>query len=123
MPKNKVFLNDDDIVEIHVVGDQTQASVLAMGKLAEDLLKELAQKKQPALILDDITQMGKTDTPARQAVQKLSGLLPFQKTAMLGDGGPVMRYGTQILLSAIGMGDRIKYFEDRDEAIRWLKQA
>lgn len=122
MSQNQVFINDSNVIEIHVVGDQTASSVEAMGKQAEALLAELADKQLPGLILDDITQMGRTDTPARQTVSHLARSLPFARTAMIGDGGVTMKYGTQLLLQAIGMGSKIKYFEDREAALRWLHQ-
>ena len=121
MSANKVFLNDDDIVEIHVVGDQTHDSVMAMGAATEKLLTKLAAQNKIGLILDDITALGATDTAARQTVSQLARTLPFAKTAMVGDGGKLIRVGTEFLLQAIGMGSKIKYFENRDDAIKWLK--
>jgi hypothetical protein len=120
--KNTLHINDDGILEIHVIGDQTYQSVMDMGAETDRLLKVLAEQHKPGLILDDLTQMGLTDTAARQAVSKLARTLPFRKVAMLSKGGPLMRYGTKLLLQAIGMGAKIKYFEDHDAALRWLNE-
>lgn len=119
--KNKVVINDDDIIEIFVIGDQTRDSILPMGNETRACLEKLAAEQKPGLILDDLTQLGQTDIPARQAVSDLAKTLPFKKVAMVGQPNLLMRYGTKLLLQAIGMGNKIKYFENRDEAIRWLK--
>ena len=120
MTKNKIYINDDDILEVRVIGDQTYASVMDMGTEVSRLLEELAKQQKPGLILDDLTEMGNTDTAARQAVNQLARSLKYKKVAMVASGSPLMRYGTKLLLEAIGMGKKIQYFEDRDKAYRWL---
>lgn len=87
-----------------------------MGNKARTLLE--SRKVRP-LILDDITQMGKTNTPARKEVSNLAKTLPFNRTALVGNGSIVMRVGTNLLLSAIGL-KKVRYFESRDQAIEWL---
>lgn len=113
---NKVFLNKHKIVEIHVVGEQNGASVTAMGRKIQKLL---AQKDAKPLILDDISAMTKTNTMARRTVANLSRRLPFTKAAMVGDGSAIMRIGTNLLLSAVGMKN-VHYFDNRSDAIKWL---
>ncbi|HEU5187702.1 MAG TPA: STAS/SEC14 domain-containing protein [Candidatus Saccharimonadales bacterium] len=115
--ENKVFINEYGIVEIHVVGSQTKESVSAMGSKTQALLESREAKP---LILDDITRMAKTDTPARQEVSNLAKTLRFKKTALVGNGSIAMRVGTNLMLSAIGMGAKLRYFESRDKAIAWL---
>ena len=121
MTSNKVLLTDDDIIEIKVVGDQTHESVMAMGELVRGYLRELSSRHAAGLVLDDVTRMGITDIPARQAVSQLARTLPYKRAALLGTSNLLMRYGTRLLLKAIGMGGKIRYFEDREAAIRWLK--
>lgn len=121
MAQNKVTVFDDDIVEIQVIGDQTRATVLAMGELANGLLNSLKSQNKRCLVLDDVTAMGVTDTAARRAVKDLASSLHYEKAAMVGSGNLVMRYGTKFLLQAIGMDHKIKYFENRQDAINWLR--
>ena len=122
MAANKVFLNSDDIIEIHVVGAQTQVSVQAMGVELQALLDKLRAQNKPLLVLDNLMEMGHTDTPARQTVSELARNLQYDKVAMLGPNKPLMVHGTQLLLQAIGMGRKIKYFVDLDAANAWLKK-
>ena len=118
--KNQVSISDD-IIEVQVVGDQTYDSVMAMGKEVQEALETMSATGQPGLILDNLTQMGLTDTPARQAVSQLARSLKYKKVAMVTQPSILMRYGTKLLLQAIGMGSKIKYFESREAALRWLK--
>ena len=116
---NEVTIKDD-IVHIYVIGDQTAASVAAMGKDTLQLLKKLEAQGKPGLILDDITLLGNTDMQARRAVVDLAKSLPYKKTAMLGDGSVLMRVGTNLMLKAMGKGDSVRYFENRDLAVTSL---
>lgn len=118
--QNEVVLKND-IIHIYVIGDQTAASVAAMGKDIVRLLKKLKTQGKPGLVLDDITLLGNTDIQARRAVVDLAKTLPYKKTAMLGDGSVLMRVGTNLMLKAMGKGDSVRYFENRDLAIAWLR--
>lgn len=117
---NSVWLNDDGIIEIRVLGNQTYDTVTKMGEDAEELLASLKILGKPGLILDDITELGNTDIAARKKVASLANTLPFERVAMLGDGSVVMRVGTNLLLRAVGKGRQIRYFEDRAKAVEWL---
>jgi UDP-N-acetylmuramyl pentapeptide synthase len=117
---NNVSLHDDGFIEISVVGNQTEMSVRAMGAQTAHLLQTLADRGRPLLVLDDITHLGRTNIGARQTVAKLAKTLHFDRLAMLGDGSTMMRVGTNLMLSAIGKGNKIRYFDNRDEAIAWL---
>lgn len=120
---NSVVLGDDGIILIKVEGDQTEESVNVMGRQVEACLAKLAEQNKPGLVIDDITKLGATNIPARQTVAMYARTLPYKKLAMLGDGNTAMRVGTNLLLKAIGMGSKVKYFEDRAEATKWLLGA
>lgn len=117
--QNEVTLKND-IVHIYVIGDQTATSVAAMGKDTLRLLKKLEAQSKPGLVLDDITLLGNTDMQARRGVVDLAKTLPYKRAAMLGDGSVLMRVGTNLMLKAMGKGDSVRYFENRDLAIAWL---
>lgn len=121
MPDNKVFINDQGLLEIHVVGDQTYDTVMQMGQEMKRLIAELESQHKPVLVLDDVTRMERTNTGARQAVNHIARTFSYKKAAMVGSSAPLMRYGTMLLLQAIGMGQKIKYFDDQQAAIDWLK--
>ena len=64
--------------------------------------------------------MGHTNIPARQLVAELAKTLEFDRVAMIGDGSTLMRVGTNLMLTAIGKGSSIRYFDTRDQAVAWL---
>ena len=117
----KVFLNNDDVIEVLVIGDQNVASVELMGRQIDTLLTELKARGKPGLVLDDLLQIGRVDADARKLVVELGKRLDYDRLAMVGKGG-IMRFGTNLMLRATGRGYKIKYFDDRDLAMTWLLQ-
>jgi UDP-N-acetylmuramyl pentapeptide synthase len=122
MNPNRVFLNDRGIVEIHVVGDQTMASVQAMGDEALRLAEKQRQAGKPALILDNLLQMGLVPPEGRKLVVDLIKSNNYDRLAMLGKGR-LLRLGANLMLQATGKGNRVKYFEELSTCETWLQEA
>lgn len=120
MNNNKVFINKHGIVEIKVRGDQTVASVQIMGDEAVRLAAELREKGQPALILDNLIEMGDVPVQARRRVAELVKSSAYDKLAMLGSG-TLLKLGANLILQASGRGKYVRYFDNRTAAIGWLK--
>jgi len=119
--QNRIFINEQGIIEILVVGDQTVESVQAMGDTATALARKQAAAGRPALLLDNLLQMGTVPAEARKLVVDLIKSTDYDKLAMLGTD-PVLRFGANLMLQATGKGARVKYFEDRDKCVAWLLQ-
>lgn len=119
MHDNRVFINSQGIIEIAVVGDQTVDSVRAMGDQALELARQQQQAGKPAVILDNLLQMGAVPSAARKLVVELIKSTDYDKLAMLGSDS-VLRVGANLMLQATGKGSKVKYFEDRDACERWL---
>lgn len=118
---NRVFLNNDNIIEIEVVGDQNAASVELMGRQVDTFITQLKAVGKPCLVLDNLLQIGKVDAQARRLVVELGKRLDFDRAAMVGEGH-LMSFGTNLMLRATGKGYKLKFFTDRDEAVRWLQE-
>ena len=118
--ENKVYLDNNGLIVIEVIGDQNVQSVEAMGQAVAVLIESRRKQGKPALLLDNLLHMGKVDTEARKKVVELSKTLNYDKTAMLGKGG-LMRFGTRLMLQAAGKADKIRYFDDANEATYWLQ--
>ena len=117
---NKVILNDEGIIEIQVVGGQDVASVMAMGEKVKHLAASQRAAQESVLVLDDILAMGEVPPDARKMVVDLGKTTDYDRLAMLGKGG-ILRIGANLMLSATGRGDKVKYFDDRAQAVAWLK--
>ena len=121
MATNRVYLNSDGIIEIEVIGDQNAASVELMGRQADTLITQLKAVGKPCILLDNLLQVGKVGPEARRSVVEIAKRLDFDRAAMLGQGG-LMRFGANLMLRATGKSYNLRYFDDRDEAIKWLKE-
>lgn len=119
MHTNKVFINDDGIVEIMVVGNQTVESVQAMGDKAIALAEAQRAAGKSSVILDNLLLMGMVPPEARKLVVDLIKSNEYDKLAMLGSDA-ILRFGANLMLQATGKGSRVKYFEDRDKCVAWL---
>jgi hypothetical protein len=116
---NKVYLNSDQIIEIEVIGDQNIESIEVMGRQIDTLITQMKAVGKPCLLLDNLLQIGKVGPEARTKVVELTKVLDYDRAAMLGKGG-LMRFGANLMLRASGKSYHIRYFDNRDEAIRWL---
>jgi UDP-N-acetylmuramyl pentapeptide synthase len=122
MPSNKVFLTPTGILQIDVVGDQTAGSVVLMGKDIQALIQQLRHDSRPVLLLDNLKQLGSTDSTARHEVARLARSLEFDRGAMVGSSNAFMRHSTNLMLHAIGRSN-LRYFSSFDAAFIWLGVA
>lgn len=120
MSKNSVFINEYDVVEIVVNGDQTVDSVQAMGDEATKLLRKLRADSKPQLLLDNLFFVGSLPFDARRRVVDLVKAGEFERFAVVGRG-TAMRLGANLLIQAIGRGRQVRYFENYMKAIAWLR--
>jgi hypothetical protein len=98
-----------------VIGDQTPESVTLMGEAT----KKFLETEKSKLVLDDITRIGNVGKEARQTVVDYGKMLSYDRLAMLGSNG-LLQLGSNLMLAAVGKGNKVKYFQDRDKAISWL---
>lgn len=119
MTRNAVSLNDDGIIEIKVVGDQTAATVGMMGVQAAGLAAERRDAGKPVLILDDLRRMGNVPAEGRQVVVELGRTLDYDRLVMLGDN-PLLRIGANLLMRATGQAGKLRYADSFQTATAWL---
>jgi hypothetical protein len=116
---NKVFVNSEGFIEIWVVGDQTAADTREMGEKVTYYIEQLRTVGKPVLILDNLIKMGRTDNDVRKEVGRFGKTLDFDRAAMVGDGSLFMRYGTNLMLRAVGRPNA-RYFGNLESARKWL---
>jgi hypothetical protein len=117
---NRVFVNDYDIVEIVVDGDQTIEFIHSMARDAKVLLAKQRAANKSAMLLDNLMDIGSVSREARKLVVDYVRELDYDKLAMVGKGG-VFQFSANLLLQAIGKGRIVKYFDDYGAAVKWLK--
>jgi hypothetical protein len=120
LDKNTVYVNQSNVIEIVVCGDQTVESVQQLGDEALRLAAIQRDKHHPALILDNLLQIGSVPPEARKRVVDLIKSTDYNKLAMVG-ASPMIRFGANLMLQATGKGGRVKYFDSYDAALAWLK--
>lgn len=116
---NKVFLNDDGIIEVHAIGVQTEASVRSLAEDVERLGESCRLDGKPVLVLDNIQQMGDISEAGRKVVVEFGKSSIYDKLAMVG-AGAFLRLGANLLIGAIGKGSKVRYFENKATAVSWL---
>jgi UDP-N-acetylmuramyl pentapeptide synthase len=119
--KNKVFVNDHDVVEIQVIGDQTLKSIRAMATAADELSEKGRKAGKRTLLLDNLTEIGQVSPEGRRLVVELAKTLKYDKLAMYGNS-IVLRLAANLMLQAIGKRKKLKFFDDFDKAVEWLKK-
>jgi hypothetical protein len=118
---NKIFINKQNIVECQVIGDQTSESITAMGEKIQDQLAQLKSERKPLLLLDDIIKIGQVTPNGRNMVVSLAKTLPYDRLAMLGNNG-FIRLGANLIIRASGKARKLRYFTNRNEAVKWLQE-
>jgi UDP-N-acetylmuramyl pentapeptide synthase len=91
-----------------------------MGDEAVRLCAELRKAKQRALILDNLLEVGDVPVAARRRVAELVRSSKYDKLAMLG-AGALLKLAANLILQATGRGKSVRYFDNRTDAIKWLK--
>ena len=107
---------------IEVVGDQTVETVEQMGHKIEGLITDRRTLGKPCLILDNLLSMGVVGSDARKKVVDLARGLDYDRAAMVGRAGIMMRLGTNLMLRATGRSYHARYFENEQEARSWLNE-
>jgi UDP-N-acetylmuramyl pentapeptide synthase len=116
---NKVYLDQAGLLQVLVIGDQTEDSVREMGEKLYAFVMQLRSQRQPVLVLDNLLEMGATTSEARREVGRIAKSLDFDLAAMVGDNSLPMRYSTNLMLRAIGKSN-LRYFGNIDSARKWL---
>ena len=122
--KNKVWINQDGLIEVDVVGDQTPDTVRQMSDEVMILAGELRLQGKEVFVLDDISRMSLKQPPAvAREVGAQAKRIQFTRLALLGSGNALLRYGTNFIIRGLGMPKTMKYFTDRPTAERWLREG
>lgn len=115
--RNQVRLTDDNIIEVTLVGNQTDETFKSVYYEAEPLIEELVAKQKPVLIIIDMTRETGYSLSSDKAAMEILESVNYTKLAMFN---PPHRKVVEGIVMAIGKSDSTKVFSDRVEALAWL---
>jgi hypothetical protein len=116
---NKVTLSPNGYIEVKVVGDQNYLSFDGLKKDVNNLAEQLHFDGRSVIGLVDLTEMTSFNTGSNRAALEILEDTPYKKVAMFGANAAINNV-TNLLIKALGKGDRTKLFKDRAAALTWL---
>lgn len=110
----------DGTIELVQTGYQTTKSILEYSNEISALVKQRRADKKPALLLVDIGGITGHESTVRDiAHNNLTN--DFDSLAIVTDDNITARLIGNWLVKLVGQGERVRFFEGRDEALAWLK--
>ena len=115
--ENRLYLGEDNILDITNVGEIDEKTAIAM---KEALLKLMNMVEGKVHALTDLNKAGKTTPQARKIFQ---GLAEHEKAGKVAQVGmhPVARVLGSFVMGVSKKKD-FRFFKTREEALAWLKQ-
>jgi hypothetical protein len=122
--KYKTFFNPSGFVEQHFIGIQTPESVIAAVDELVKRAKNLKDKGQQAMILVCVEEVPKIDISGKMAGARKQAVAAmrsaeYDRIAIYGNTAVQILVNTLVLIS--GKRDKIRVFDNRVDALRWLK--
>ena len=116
---NQVFLGEDGFIHQILGKDMTPQD------LRDDLIKlleieeQLIRQNKPIKVLLDASNIKKSDKATRKEGLNNLSQMHYEKIGLYGTN-PYMKHIVNFVLSASGMGSKIKVFSTAEEAVQWL---
>jgi hypothetical protein len=101
-----------------VIGDQTQG---VADRWASKFNQVFRQSERPIDIFVDLRNMGKSSLYSRKAAAEIIKNDKVARIALFG-ANIFTRTIAKFIISASGKSEKIQFFDDKEQAIRWLKK-
>lgn len=120
----KTFLNPAGFIDQYYVGAQTPQEILAAIKRLGYYSNKLQKQEKPVLILVDVSRITKIDLSNRTLSARKAGIkamrsVKYKRAAVCGPL-PIQILVTTLALVA-GAHSKVRVFENRLDAVRWLR--
>ena len=115
--KTRMYLGEDNVLRITVVGEVDEETQTAFNNAAYKLAG-MVEGKVNALI--DLNKTGKMSTEARKTAARMADNAKFRKLAFLGLH-PVARVIASFFMGVSQKKD-MRFFRTEEEALTWLKE-
>ncbi|MEI8338602.1 MAG: hypothetical protein WCF91_01585 [bacterium] len=119
---NRIFLNQDGIVEAIIEGEQTYMTFDNLTVDAQKLLDQLQKEGRPRLGVIDVTNQKNFTPDTNRAAMQILESLNYDKVAIYG-AKALLTEVTKAIILAMGKTNNTKIFPDRDSAVAWLKST
>lgn len=116
---HQVFLNPNNIIEIHLVGDITPEDMAYLGKEVIRLSTDVDKQGLPIKLLADYTKAGLTQTLVVTLAKSLLKAIQIDRMATYGTDALTTKTIAEVLESG-DYKEKIKLFNTRAEAEAWL---
>ena len=116
---NTMQVLPDGVIELVQTGYQTMESSTQFMPQIDELVRQCRAKKQPALILADISGITGHDAKVRDMAHDMLKS-DFDKMALVTAANITARLIGNWLVKIVGVGERVQFFEDRQKALDWL---
>lgn len=116
---DRIFLNEEGLIEVQVEGDQTYMTFENLKPDATELLNKLQQAGKPRLGLIDISKQGKFSADSNRAAMEVLESLNYDKLAIFG-GNAITTEVSKAIVLAMGKSGNTKVYQKREEAVNWL---
>ena len=116
---DRIFLNEEVLIEVQVEGDQTYMTFENLKPDATELLNKLQQAGKPRLGLIDISKQGKFSADSNRAAMEVLESLNYDKLAIYG-GNAITTEVSKAIVLAMGKSGNTKVYQKREEAVNWL---
>jgi hypothetical protein len=115
---NTLGQSQDGIIELTLTGHQTRQSSQQFTDDINQMVAELRTKKQKALILVNLAGVTGHDADVRDDARETMKN-DYDGLALYGENVPVRMLANWLIRSS-GQGDRVRFFDTKEEALKWL---
>ena len=119
MGNNKITIDDDNIIRCTIQNNHTESEAESIFNRIE----QISQNSQNTMILIDINKIKITTSGSRKFyVNAISTESEFIKTLAFLGSGVKPRVIANFIIQGIKKKDKVRYFEDEEEAVKWLME-
>lgn len=117
---NTMHVLADGIIELIQTGYQTPASTTEFAPQIDKMIRTNRENHKLSLVMADISGITGHDVKVREMAHDMLQS-DFDAMAIVTSQNITARLIGNWLVRLVGVGQRVQFFEDRDEALAWLR--
>lgn len=116
---NRIFLNEDRLIEIDYRGLQTTESIQGLLEAYLLIAQQMKVLNLPVRVIVDLETAGKATLESRRLITQAMRQFRYDRVAFYG-GPSFIRQSLRLMIQATRRSDKVMVFENRIEAEQWL---